>query len=61
VVVGNSQGVEKHVNVQDVVFQLQQKTALLLLSYLEHTQTDTHSLWSTEHLSLSEIKNRLLI
>jgi hypothetical protein len=36
VVVGKSQGVEKHVNVHNVVFQLEQNTALLLLSYLEH-------------------------
>jgi len=36
VVVGKSQGVEKHVNVQNVAFQLEQNTEFLLL-YLKHT------------------------
>lgn len=36
VVVGKSQGVEKHVNVQNVTFQLEQNTAFLLL-YLKCT------------------------
>jgi hypothetical protein len=36
VFVGKSQGVEKNVNVQNVVFWLEQNTASLLL-YLEHT------------------------
>lgn len=57
-VVGKSQGVEKHVNVQNVVFQLEQNTASLLL-YLEHILKQvTHSLLSTEHLSLSETKKQ---
>jgi hypothetical protein len=60
VVVGKSQGVEKHVIVQNVVFQLEQNIASLLL-YLEHTVKQLPIHYSQQNVSLSEMKNSLMI